>query len=73
MTLKVAFCGCSNDWAIIDDEMPCTEEYYYGLCACGFESEQEANDYIAVLKAGVPGLSYWAQEDEIERWRQSRN
>jgi hypothetical protein len=43
---------------IIDDECPKTEEYYYGRCAHGFDTEQEAWNYIPLLRANIPGVSY---------------
>lgn len=38
-----------GEFAVYDDSMPKTEEYYYGLCAYGFASRADAELYVAEL------------------------
>jgi hypothetical protein len=67
---KVVFCGCSDDWAIVDpDHVPTAEDN--GVYAHGFENEREAFAFIGLLEADIPGLSYWVpistDEDPFEQ------
>jgi hypothetical protein len=50
---KVVYCGCSDDWAIVDPDIVPTQEDN-GVYIHGFESEQEALDFIPVLEREPP-------------------
>jgi hypothetical protein len=69
----VAYCGCDgSDWAVIDPTVT-PDESDDGVYAHGFASEQEAFDYIEVLKSGpVPGLTYWVPDEALAEWQRRK-
>jgi hypothetical protein len=67
----VVYCGCSDDWALIDPTVT-PDEHDSGRYAHGFDSEQEALDYIEAVKSGLPGLSYWVPAEVLTEWQRRK-
>ena len=58
LMMRVEFWGGLYGWAIIDTDKVPSDENYYGLCACGFESEQDALESgIGRWRPRLPGGS----------------
>jgi hypothetical protein len=60
--MRVEFWGGVYGWVIIDTDKVPSNENYHGLCACGFESEQDALEY---------GIGRWRPRARLLRFGRS--